>query len=81
VVGSYLYSFNFEFEGAAAFVLEALGYSSETSYSVLSLGESLPARFQDSNFIADVVIAILTLLILVSVGFRRHSTLLLWQFP
>ena len=41
-VGSSISSFAFEFKGATGFVLELLGESRKTSYSVISLGNNLP---------------------------------------
>ncbi len=46
--GGYLYSFSFQFVGAAGWILELSGQNSTNHYSVFGLGTSLPSAARDT---------------------------------
>jgi hypothetical protein len=49
VIGSYWISFEFQFQGLAAVALQYLGEDVSNSYSLITLGESIPASSSDPN--------------------------------
>jgi len=49
VIGSYWISFEFQFQGLAAVALSYLGEPTSNSYSLITLGESIPSSSADPN--------------------------------
>ncbi|KAL6068024.1 LBP/BPI/CETP family, carboxy-terminal domain protein [Balamuthia mandrillaris] len=81
-VGSFIPSFEFQFHGLAAIALELLGYSTEQSFSVISLGTAIPSHSADPNGFGIRIIQATYFIFVFVVPLLHLITLLtLWLLP
>eukprot|EP00047_Mylnosiga_fluctuans_P012973 m.28709 g.28709 ORF g.28709 m.28709 type:complete len:786 (+) comp4583_c0_seq1:895-3252(+) len=82
LAGALIESFNFDFQGAAALVLQLVGVSPKRGYSLLSLAEEIPSSAANPHSIG--VLFLQGVFILFTLGMplaHLASMLFLWLFP